>query len=349
MKKKTYMKLKTKQSAGIPFRLFHAIFALLLLTSCRPELPGISEDDREALDKWLDNSRQTPRELISEELAAGNSLLFAQDNLFRHDSFELMKALVPLIYDSGVRKLGLFFLDSGLQEELDRLILLGEDFSSTDSPEKLLLSSNAALGYTEYRDFISYIRNFNLRIPNGDSPLRLLALGEKGKTSSIELSKALETEEEDDTPVFLWIPAADLYLLQDIPDESVKTPIILSQHGPENGMLRWNGLIESLSGSRDIRDRTFAFRTDQPPFPSWNNMSSSADTDIYIVTSFPYKAVSPIEKFITPETVSRALEFFPELKIEKPPVWAAFRMNRITAKAAKRYQKLINKAEIPVG
>lgn len=314
------------------------LFLLFLLSSCSQELliESQSNEDRISLEKWLDESRRTPGELLSEELMAQRPVVLAQDNLLRSDTIEMMRALLPVIYDAGVRELGLFYLDAAQQMELDAYILDGSDKTRA---EKLLYSANAALGYSEYCDFILYLREFNESLDEGEEAIRLLALGDNGKTSPEILTMILETQEQK-PPVFLWIPAEEIKLL---PEKAV----IISHYGPGENILRWNGLIEEICAQRDIRDRSFAFRTDKPPFPGWNVKETGIKADICIVTPYPYRAVQPIPDFITPETAARALTFFPEINMEKPLSWIVFRMNRITRKAALNYNRMVENLHLP--
>ena len=332
------MQLKNSYYCRSLYSVSLILFLLFLLTSCHPELPIVSQEneDRLSLEKWLNESRRTPGELLSEELMAQRSVVLAQDNPLRSDTIEMMRALLPVIYDAGVRELGLFYLDSAQQMELDAYILDGSDKTRA---EKLLFSANAALGYSEYCDFILYLREFNESQNESEEAIRLLALGDNGKTSPEILTAALKNQEQK-PPVFLWIPAEDINLL---PENTV----VISHHGPGENILRWNGLIEGVCAQRDIRDRSFAFKTDKPPFPGWNDEETGIKADIYIVTPYPYRAVQPIPDFITPETAARSLAFFPEISIEKPLKWIAFRMNRIIKKTALDYNRMVENLNLP--
>lgn len=359
------MRLKIKSNSPVTRRFAPGLlllFGLLaLLTSCRPELTSVSLEDALSLHRWLDESRTTPAGLLAEELAMGRSVVLAQDELLRADTIDMMRSLVPVLYDLGILEIGLFFLNAEKQEELDGFIM---DGNSETRSGKLLFSADAALGYLEYCDFMVYVQDFNQRLLPDETPMRLLALGEDGDVSpellALSLGMAKENDEEA-APVFLWIPAEDLRLLPIFPEtddtegietaenpEILQSPAIIAHHGPGNGYLRWSGLIESVAAERDIRGRTFAFRTAEPPFTGWNSNKAGIEAEIYLVTPFAYRAVEPIPDFITPESATEALAFFPEISMEKPLSWVASRMNRITKRAARRYDRMIEKLEIPL-
>jgi len=340
--------------------IISAVLLFSLLTSCRPDRQAVSETDMHSLEKWLNKTPSALEDLLADDINTGRSLVMVQDNVLRDDTVELMRTLVPVSYDLGVRILGLFFLDTAQQEELDNFILNG---SNTTPAEKLLFLSDAASGYAEYRDFITYIQDFNKRLSSEETPMRVMALKDKRQISpdvffdTAGLTEVI-TEKSDDSdteapemspPVLLWITADDLQYLPGLEkiSDPVNKPVILVHHGPKNGSLRWNGLMETVSAKRDIRERTFAFRTDTPPFEGWSSEAPESKGDIYIVTAFPYRSVCAIPDFITPETALPALKFFPEIKMEKPLSWAAFRMNRITKKAADRYSRMTEELDLP--
>jgi len=335
-------------------------FLFSLLTSCRPEEETVSETDIRSIEKWLDETSFSPEDFLSEELSTGHPLVLVQDNILRADTVDLMETLVPVSYDLGVRTLGLFFLDTEKQEEIDSFILDGSDKTPA---EKLLFSADAALGYSEYCDFISYVQDFNRRLNGDETAIRVVALGSNGNVSpdiffdTAGLTKP-SREDGDDTeavdsetvpPAFLWITADDLQYLPTLKTNSdplTNQPVIIIHHGPGDGVLPWNGLMETVTAERDIRDGTFAFRTESPPFEGYSREPPEISADIYIVTAFPYRSVSAIPDFITAETALPALKFFPEIKMEKPLSWAAFRMNRITGKAARRYSRMIEELDL---
>lgn len=365
------MRLRTKNNSRVIHRFALGLLCifgiLILLTSCRPKLSLVSFEDASSLHRRLDENRETPAGLLAEELSAGRSIVLVQDDLLRADTVDLMRSLIPILYDLGIREIGLFFLNTINQEELDRFVVNGDDVTRAG---KLLFSADAALGYLEYCDFMIYVQDFNQRLLPDETPMRLLALGEDGKVSpellALSLGLAEEStgegspaENEVKPPVFLWIPAEDLGLLPAIPEtengdgvetvenpEVRQSPVIIAHHGPGKGYLRWSGLIESVAAERDIRDRTFAFRTAEPPFSGWSYEEAGIESEIYLVTPYSYRAVEPIPDFITSETAAEALVFFPDISMEKPLSWVASRMNRITKRAARQYDRMIEKLEM---
>lgn len=360
-------KTENRNGTGRPpvIGLLISICILLMITgsllSCNSEVAEISAEDSESLNLWLDSQRRTAPKLLKEEILAGRSAILLQDNMLRSDTIDLMRSLLPSLYDQGIREIGVFYLDSAKQAELDGFIVEGDENTLA---EKLLFSADAALGYQEYCDFMEYVREFNQKLTPEAGRMRLRALGEDGSTSAELLAEALgnfESLGEADNipvmPIFLWIKAENLSLLPDFPTEnsdeeiSLKAPVIIVHHGPGISDLRWNGLIETVVSRRDIRDRTFAFRTDDPPFGGYSDAESGIAADLYVVTPFEYRAVNPIPDFISAETAAEALEYFPEISMEKlPPGWLASRMNRITRRAAKKYnagiEKIIDRYEI---
>jgi hypothetical protein len=332
------------------------LFATLIL-SCSPEPVVYSADDALALHRWLDENRRTPADILDEELVTGRSAILVQDEKLRADTIDLMRSLTPVLYDLGIRDVGVFFLNASKQDELDGYIVGGDGITL---PGKLLLSADAALGYREYCDYMEYVRNFNQMLPPGLDPIRLLALAENGITSKTKLTEVLGSDETSAVrQVFLWILAEDLDLIQVSPatgdgdgdgdEDTVSVPLIITHHGPGIERLRWGGLIESVAAERDIRDRTYAFKTEEAPFPGFTSEEAGMATDMYLVTPFAYRAVTPIPDFITPESAIDALAFFPDISMEKPISLLAARMNRKIRRAAQKYDAGVEKLGLNTG
>lgn len=326
------------------------------LLSCKSELGEVSVEDSRSLNLWLDSDRQGAPNLLKDGFYEGRSAVLIQDEILRADTVDLMRSLLPSLYDQGIREIGVFYLDSAKQTELDGFIVEADENTLAG---KLLFSADAALGYREYCDFMEYVRDFNQKLLPGNNPMRLRALGVDGTTSAELIAAALgnfESLGEEDNisvmPIFLWIKAEDRALLPEFPAEiddeeiSLKAPVIVIHHGPDVANLRWNGLIESVASHRDVRDRTFAFRTENPPFAGYTDIESGINADIYVVTPYKYRAVNPIPDFISADTAAEALEYFPEITMENPPLGlVASRMNRITRRAARKYDAGIENLE----
>jgi hypothetical protein len=272
----------------------------------------------------------------------------------------LIEALLPTLHDVGITTVGVFFMDVSGQADLDEFILSDPADNPSDNPalkaQSLLRAADASLGYAEYCGFLETVNRFNSRLNDEETPIRVAALGRNGQMDIESLAvvvqggekEAVETRSDPPGPVFLWLLASQTASALvawgegDSPGEDSPLgnapPAIMRHHGPVPGDgLRWDGLIESVAAGRDLRDRTFAFYTDQLPFPGWEG--SGIDADIYAVTPYPYRGVTPIPDFISPEYASEAKRFFPDMSMEKPLRWLSSRMNHRIERAARKYAK----------
>jgi len=354
----------TQNPGGLPGKwlclLLCALITVLVL-SCQEAAEPFSAQDVSSLNRWLDTAHAPPDKPITELLASGHTVVFAQDELLRKDSILLMEALLPSIRSIGVNEIGVFFLNHARQNEIDAFI----QGSKEDSPTlKTLFAGNTALGYMEYWDFLLYVRDFNARMRPDENPVRLLALGDGEMVNTETLAVALGDNGADSDsadagpseikpvshPRFLWLSAEDVVNLPVPPstvDDAQGRPVLAVHHGPDKKSLRWGGLIEFVSASRDVRDRSFAFPAEEAPFAAWKGDESGMEADIYLVTPFPYQAVSPMPDFIDADTAEAALSLFPEISMRVPTRFAIMKMKRIISNAARSYQRKLDRLKMP--
>lgn len=317
------------------------IAAFLLLTSCRAERIHPPESRVKMLNEWLDTSPHTPADRVREEFEPGQSVILVQDKILRADTINLVQALLPLLYDLGIRTMGLYHFDITSQGNLDRY---SQEVNSNPAQLEELAASMAFLGYVEYRNFLEYIRGFNGQLNPGEEVMRTVALGESGAISPAKAEKLL-----DEGSNFLWLRPKDLELIRKSPrSEEVPRPepLILTHYGPGPSGLQLEGVIEYVKAQRPMRDRTFAFHPDTPPFLLWH-YKDAVEPDIVIVTAFPYRAITAIPNFITPKTFEEALGFFPEIQLRRPQNLPLPRMNRIIGRQAKQYALFLKRLELP--
>ena len=354
----------TRNPGGIHSNSFHLFISALIavfVLSCHQGSEQFTAQDVSSLNRWLDTARTPPSKPITELLASGHSVVFAQDDVLRKDSVLLMKALLPSLQSVGVNEIGVFFLNRARQKEIDAFIQGARE----ETPAlKTLFAGNIALGYVEYWDFLLYIRDFNALMKPGENPIRLIALGEGGTVNAETLAGALGYSKASNHSVdanpsevnsisrFLWISALDAVNLPAAPNAAADDarggkPALVVHHGPDKKDLRWGGLIEFVTASRDIRDRSFGFRAEEAPFAAWRGNESGIDADIYLVTSYPYQAVSPIPDFINTNTAEAAQNLFPEITMRRPTRLAILKMNRIIRQAARAYRRKLDRLKMP--
>ena len=293
------------------------VFCAVLITaaSCTPHSPPYTDEAMRELNQWLDSRRTTPGQLLAEEIAAGRRPVLIQPNPLRGDTVEFMRSLIPVIHKLGLDTLGVFFLEGAEQDAIDAYVLRGEE---APAPEELIIAADASLGYREYRDFITYVRDYNRR-GNGESDsIRLVGLSGEGETGAD----------------FLWM-SADKNGGRISETAAEGASVILLHYGPHDAPPRFSRLVEDSRRRRAVRDLTFAFR---PAQVSWAEAEDFPDIDIAAASSFPYTAVEPIPDFITPENIEAAAHAFPDIRM------GASRINLIIRREARRYRRELRRS-----
>jgi len=331
-----------KLENGLPAAVTAAILlSALLFASCSPEEPDFTERDIASLVSWLESSRTMPSQLIPEDLAEDRALVFVQERLFRGDSFDLLYSLVPVLHDSGVRKIGLHFLPEGMDIRIP----------DEEAALELMKQADARLGYAEYRDFLLYLADFSRMAADDGEDLLIYGLGKNPSAAFLEeilySSKGTGNEESDDSGEESPEPSAEdeeqpgifLVMRQEqlslIPEPPANLPPVRLIHH----YLRHGGLVDTVVSERRLRDRSFAWRSTAGPVPEDLDPQWANPGDIIIVTSFDQFPVAPIEDFISEETVPAAMEDFPEVSGENAYGIMSGRMNRIIGRAVRDWNQ----------
>ncbi len=316
------------------------VILLLIISSCKPEEKPYTDRDVRALNKWIDANPAGPSGLILDEIESGRSVIFLQENILRSDSIQMLEGIIPSLYDSGIREMGIFFLETNSQSEVDNYISGESGLTEYD----VLRLSDIRLGYEEYAAFLAYVKKFNSGL-SVDSRMRLTAIGNGGLLSEVKLFELLSDDVSenvvmDSTPVFVWLKAQDAGFLPASSEEQAEeqteeeseisstTPLVVVHYGSANGIPAFGGFIETVISSRDVRDRSFSFRPDDLPFSDWKEIVMLNEAEIAIVTPYDYSKVIPIPEFIRIEDLEAARLYFPDLGNENMPESQVRKINR---------------------
>ena len=303
------MERKTIKSYLIIFTAVITVFFSLFSCEKTQNTPADNSETGKELIKLIKTARVTPGEAVNEKLKEKQSVFFYQDNKYRADSIELVKALIPVLLNSGINSFYVFFIPPGAS------------YNGSEDPEEFLKKTNPVFGYKEYIDFLYYIQNFNSDSASAEETAVIL----KG----IPADPALIKE-----PSFIWSDK------QNLPGGKTENYLSLRHHGPGINGYRWNELIENAAKQLDLRDRTYALYTEENQFINWKE--EKINQDIYIVTAYTYKAVTPEKGFIDRDSAEKALAFFPEIKIRKPLFAASAVINSKIKKPAEKYRRFLD-------
>ena len=297
-----------------------------LLGACSEEDFQWSSEDETALSRWLDEERRTPGEIVREVLQKKRSVVLYQENPMRADTVDLVKALVPVFVDYSLQSMALFFVNNSGNFRVD-----------------------PSLAYSDYSDFLSYLEEFNQISTKRDTPVTWRGLRGEGQISITALQSALEDTMKD-RPIFIWLEgranmATYFELIEDMEYEKngLSPPILMVHHGPADE--QWESLFEIILPDMNSYQKTFAFYSDKPAFPGFRFRDELNGEVIYVVTSFPYRAVKPIKHFISSVNSDMAINYFQDLSIRSPKWWSSWLMNQSLKRQANRYDKFISRRQ----
>ena len=180
------------------------------------------------------------------------------------------------------------------------------------------------------------MRDFNAALAEDETPIELYGLSKNGRVTNQAMNGVLAGNA--DGPRFIWLTDSDASLIPESGDASLAVWV---HHGPQEGVLPYRGLVETVAESRDIRDRTFAFSVTASPFDSWDSAGRPEYADFVMVTAFDYAAVTPIRRFITAENTEQARAGFPDIGINQPRFLITSMMNRRIKRDARRYERTL--------
>lgn len=144
-----------------------------LLNKNRISRPAATKTRIDSLKKYEDEHRAIPEQIVS-QLLKDRDILFAGETGKYHETARFITSLVPLLSRSGVKAVGVFFLNHSDQESIDSL-MKGETFDEALA-ERLLFNNLIMNGYEEYRDFLKAVWQENRRNDTGNLSLMLIGL-----------------------------------------------------------------------------------------------------------------------------------------------------------------------------
>lgn len=150
---------------------------LLFLFILQLGLFADNSDNRKTMENYLLNKAKTPASVIIKYLQKESSRVNILATPGYCETIDFFRYLVPALSHSGIHELGVWFLNSDDELKINRYLA---GLPGAVSPESLLYSCNPLWGYSEYIDFLNYIREFNLSAGNSDSRFSLIGLNGNG-------------------------------------------------------------------------------------------------------------------------------------------------------------------------
>jgi hypothetical protein len=342
-----YRKITEIKTAG---RMIPVLAVLLLsacLISCGDSSAGNGNTEEQQLIIRLERNSVNPGQLIADLSEESSVILIAETRGFR-ENLLVLEYLVPVLHSRGITSMGIWFADDLYQDTLDRL--LSDPDESESLADEIIRLSSPRWGYTEYRDFLLYVRNFNLSLPENEKPFTLIALGSRNG-----LSCSPDGIPEDE-PAILFVPSVQIRSCLDNPvtvnGEQVSSTAAVLIHSPTVRdekrpvlSLPYDGELEhAMEKTTDffhygaVSGETLRLL---PDFPGdvYNGL-------IYYGPAYSYHALSPIEGFITRENINTVLHCYNGKTARWPKIRAMVKFNdritgfsRSTARELKRLDR----------
>lgn len=161
-------------------RILAICLALGLLISplgaCRGDkipLPDIAPGLEENLLSWLDEHAMTPEEYVVSKFADHDIVILGEYHRIRHDPL-LVQALIPLLYEAGVRNVGIEFARAHDQADIDRLLAM--DSYDERLANRIFWNQWPFWGFQEYIDILRAAWELNRSLPEGAPAFRVIGL-----------------------------------------------------------------------------------------------------------------------------------------------------------------------------
>lgn len=297
----------------------------------------LEREELSRLVRFTETHRMTPAEIIDRYTEKPGTLLVTAPEGYC-ETPELIRFMIPVLHRKGITELGVFFISpegAGMAEALTE-----PGGYSDEKGNRVLFLADPAWGYAEYRELFSYTAQFNALLEAGEPPFRLKPLY-RNRSFHTESAAALTGPEK--TTVFI-IPQKDLATVSEYLEKETSGQLsVLMLYGPleqkKRISLPWKGMLDKTI--KELRpDRIpCALPLVDLPHTEIFRPAGSIDAILLIRPSRRFKAVTPIENFITRDNREEAMERFPE-KIPPKPIFRSIgKMNRYISSRAAFWKK----------
>ena len=159
------------------------VLPLLLLGACsggREPLPWLDAGLKREMLAWLQAHPASPEQYVVSKFADHDIVFLGEFHRIRHDPL-LVQALIPLLYRSGVRDLGVEFALASDQPMIDSL--LAAPVYDEALAKRIVWDQWPWWGYQEYVDIFRAAWRLNQGLPSDAPPFRVLGLNARSDFS----------------------------------------------------------------------------------------------------------------------------------------------------------------------
>ncbi len=157
-----------------------AVLSVLLGRACaapvQKPLPVLPKAQQEELTQYLKQHWQSPEKYVVSKFQDHDIVFLGEAHRVRHD-VQLVQGLIPLLYQAGVRNLGIEFGCYDYQDKVDQLITA--DRYDEKLARWLMFEEETSWGYLEYEDLYRAAWKLNASLPAGTPKFRVVGLSYK--------------------------------------------------------------------------------------------------------------------------------------------------------------------------
>lgn len=136
-------------------------------------LPTIDKNIENELNLYLSNHHKTPNEYIISCFQDHDVIFLGEYHRIKHD-VDLVKNIIPLLYENGIYILGIEFARHDSQRQIDSLI--SADSFNEQLARQIVFNWDVTWGYQEYVDLFKSAWKFNKSLDSHIGKFRILGL-----------------------------------------------------------------------------------------------------------------------------------------------------------------------------
>ena len=306
---------------------------IVLLGSCsRLEITPPAAEVERTLTNYLEETGMSPAALIHQVKDQNRSVLLVGVRGVQSD-LELLAYFIPVLTDMGELSLGLWFLDNVPSPMIDEYF--SDDSSGLEADDLLFASDPSFTGYREYREFLEYLRDFIISLPE---ETHWLVSG---------------SDTQKNNTFFIYIPYSELSTFSPRDDKYtifIHNPV---QPAEEKSYFPFQGQLYYMLIHKWPQYRYAAIDLAASPFGSlfFNSLDQETGTPVRerfdgVLLAGIEKGFTPlhrIEDFINENNAPEALEAFPRQIIRKKIKPASYLMNMKLRKEDRKWRNSLKK------
>lgn len=154
--------------------------------------PYVSNETRETLADFVNETYQTPGQFIV-SMFDDHDIIFLGEMSQIKQHVEVIHSAIPLLYENGIRHLGIEFALYEDQRNIDRV--LTADTYDEGEVKQILFNRMTIWGYQEYADLFRTAWELNQNLPEGAEPFRIVGLNVRQNWEVVESERDLRKPE----------------------------------------------------------------------------------------------------------------------------------------------------------